>query len=63
MPPTSPIISINSSAATLMIDVLGRRPWRLVKRMQAAVTAITEGKGELEVHLCQMVNLLKDGEP
>jgi arginyl-tRNA synthetase len=31
--------------------------------MQAAVKAVTEGGGELDVKLCQMVNLLKDGEP
>lgn len=31
--------------------------------MQAAVKAVTAGEGELDVKLCQMVNLLKNGEP
>jgi arginyl-tRNA synthetase len=31
--------------------------------MQAAVTAVTEGKARLDVKICQMVNLLKEGEP
>jgi arginyl-tRNA synthetase len=47
----------------LMIDVWGADHGGYVKRMQAAVQAITEGKGRLEVRLCQMVNLLKDGQP
>ena len=34
-----------------------------VKRMQAAVTAVSGGKGTLEVRLTQMVNLMKNGEP
>jgi arginyl-tRNA synthetase len=46
-----------------MIDIWGADHGGYVKRMQAAVTAITEGKGRLEVRLCQMVNLLKDGQP
>ena len=31
--------------------------------MQAAVSALTEGQGTLNVKLCQMVNLMEDGEP
>lgn len=31
--------------------------------MKAAVAAITEGKAELDIKLCQMVHLLKAGEP
>ena len=31
--------------------------------MQAAVRALTEGEGTLDVRLCQLVNLLDDGEP
>jgi arginyl-tRNA synthetase len=46
-----------------MIDVWGADHGGYVKRMQAAVRAITEGHGDLDVKLCQMVNLLKDGEP
>lgn len=48
---------------TKMIDVWGADHGGYVKRMQAATEAITEGKGRLEVRLCQMVNLLKDGQP
>ncbi|PKU23674.1 arginine--tRNA ligase [Telmatospirillum siberiense] len=46
-----------------MIDVWGADHGGYVKRMQAAVKAVTEGGGTLDVKLCQMVNLLKDGEP
>ena len=46
-----------------MIDVWGADHGGYVTRMQAAVTAITEGKGALDVKLCQMVNLLDGGEP
>ncbi|OIQ90151.1 arginine--tRNA ligase [mine drainage metagenome] len=46
-----------------MIDVWGADHGGYVKRMQAAVKAMTGGEGELDVKLCQMVNLLKDGEP
>jgi arginyl-tRNA synthetase len=46
-----------------MIDVWGADHGGYVKRMQAAVKAVTEGHGELDVKLCQMVNLLKGGQP
>ncbi len=46
-----------------MIDVWGADHGGYVKRMQAAVKAVTEGAGELDVKLCQMVNLLKGGQP
>ena len=46
-----------------MIDVWGADHGGYVKRMQAAVKAVTEGHGDLDVKLCQMVNLMKDGEP
>jgi arginyl-tRNA synthetase len=46
-----------------MIDVWGADHGGYVKRMQAAVKAVSEGKGDLDVKLCQMVNLLKGGEP
>ncbi|MGE5147659.1 MAG: arginine--tRNA ligase, partial [Candidatus Eiseniibacteriota bacterium] len=46
-----------------MIDVWGADHGGYVKRMQAAVQAITEGKGALDVKLCQLVNLLDKGEP
>jgi arginyl-tRNA synthetase len=46
-----------------MIDVWGADHGGYVKRMQAAVQAITEGKGALDVKLCQLVNLMDKGEP
>lgn len=46
-----------------MIDVWGADHGGYVKRMQAAVKAITGGAGDLDVKLCQMVNLLDRGQP
>jgi len=46
-----------------MIDVWGADHGGYVKRMQAAVKALTEDKGALDVKLCQMVNLMDGGEP
>ena len=46
-----------------MINVWGADHGGYVKRMQAAVKAVTDGKGTLDVKLCQMVNLLNRGEP
>ena len=46
-----------------MIDVWGADHGGYVKRLQAAVAAITEGAGVLDVKLCQLVNLLEGGEP
>jgi len=46
----------------VMIDVWGADHGGYVKRMQAAVKAITRGEGALDVKLCQMVRLLRDGE-
>src|SRR5262249_22971616 len=34
-----------------------------VKRMQAAVAAVSEGKATLDVKLCQLVHLMERGEP
>ncbi|GHU06223.1 arginine--tRNA ligase [Alphaproteobacteria bacterium] len=48
---------------TRMIDIWGADHGGYVKRMGAAVAAASKGKGELDVRLCQMVNLLKDGKP
>jgi arginyl-tRNA synthetase len=45
-----------------MIDVWGADHGGYVKRMQAAVKAITGGKGSLDVKLCQLVRVLKNGE-
>ncbi len=46
-----------------MIDVLGADHGGYVKRMQAAVKAITGGEGGLDVRICQLVRLLRAGEP
>ncbi|MGL4323239.1 MAG: arginine--tRNA ligase [Beijerinckiaceae bacterium] len=47
----------------VMIDVWGADHGGYVKRMQAAVAAVTAGKGDLDVKLCQMVKLMRNGEP
>ena len=47
----------------VMIDIWGADHGGYVKRMQAAVKAVTGGGAELDVKLCQMVNLLDAGQP
>ncbi len=44
------------------VDILGADHGGYVKRLKAAVKAITESKGGLEVKICQLVNLMRDGE-
>jgi arginyl-tRNA synthetase len=46
-----------------MIDVWGADHGGYVKRMQAAVNAISDGKADLDVKLIQLVRLLRNGEP
>ncbi|MGB8275131.1 MAG: arginine--tRNA ligase [Alphaproteobacteria bacterium] len=46
-----------------MIDVWGADHGGYVKRMKAAVQAITGGEGELDVKICQLVNLMDKGQP
>ncbi|HEX5866179.1 MAG TPA: arginine--tRNA ligase [Beijerinckiaceae bacterium] len=46
-----------------MIDVWGADHGGYVKRMGAAVKAVTAGHGALDVKLCQLVRLLRAGEP
>ena len=46
----------------LMIDVWGADHGGYIKRMAAAVRAITNGAGELDVKICQLVRLLRNGE-
>lgn len=46
-----------------MIDVWGADHGGYIKRMQAAVTAATAGEGHLDVEICQLVRLLRNGEP
>ena len=48
---------------TQMIDIFGADHGGYVKRMKAATTAVSGGEAELEIKLCQMVHLMKGGEP
>jgi arginyl-tRNA synthetase len=47
----------------ILIDVWGADHGGHVKRMQAAVQAATDGGASLDIKLCQLVNLLDDGQP
>jgi len=46
-----------------LIDVWGADHGGYVKRMQAAVEALSEGRVALDVKLCQLVHLMERGEP
>jgi arginyl-tRNA synthetase len=46
-----------------MIDVLGADHSGHVKRMKAAVAALTGGEGHLDIKICQLVRLFRAGEP
>lgn len=46
-----------------LIDVWGADHGGYVKRMNAAVKALGGGRAVLDVKLCQLVRLLRDGEP
>jgi arginyl-tRNA synthetase len=46
-----------------MIDVWGADHGGYVKRMKAAVAAVSGGAAELDIKLCQLVRLLRAGEP
>src|SRR5204862_4647736 len=46
-----------------LIDVWGADHGGYVKRMQAAVKALSEGEATLDVKLTQLVNLFDNGEP
>ncbi len=52
-----------AARSDLLIDVLGADHGGYVSRMKAATTAITGGAVALEVVLCQIVRVLKGGEP
>ncbi|WP_350334165.1 arginine--tRNA ligase [Coralliovum pocilloporae] len=45
------------------IDIWGADHGGYVKRMKAAVAAMSEEKASLDVKLCQLVKLFRDGEP
>jgi arginyl-tRNA synthetase len=46
-----------------LIDIMGADHGGYVKRMQAAVTAISGGKAQLDLKLCQIVHVLDNGVP
>jgi arginyl-tRNA synthetase len=46
-----------------LIDVLGADHGGYVKRLKAAVKALSESRVELEVRLCQLVSLMDEGKP
>jgi arginyl-tRNA synthetase len=48
---------------TNLIDVFGADHGGYIKRMQAAVKAVTAGKAALDVKIVQLVRLLRNGEP
>ncbi|MCH8862533.1 MAG: arginine--tRNA ligase [Proteobacteria bacterium] len=45
------------------IDVLGADHVGYVKRLEAAARAATDGKGQVDVRLCQLVRLYRNGKP
>lgn len=45
-----------------MIDVWGADHGGYIRRMKAATAAITGGKGTLDIEICQLVRLLRDGQ-
>jgi arginyl-tRNA synthetase len=47
----------------LLIDIWGADHGGYVKRMRAAVEALSEGRVSLDVKLCQLVRLMRNGEP
>ncbi|GBQ08639.1 arginyl-tRNA synthetase [Acetobacter cerevisiae DSM 14362] len=49
--------------AQMMVDVWGADHGGYVKRMKAAVRAVTNDTVPLEVVLCQIVHILRDGQP
>ena len=48
---------------TTLIDVWGADHSGYIKRVKAAVAAITDNQAEIDVKVCQMVRLFRDGEP
>ncbi|MEQ7873411.1 arginine--tRNA ligase [Sphingomonas sp. ASV193] len=52
-----------AEAADHLVNIWGADHSGTVKRVQAAVTALTDGRVDLDVKLVQMVKLLRGGEP
>lgn len=48
---------------TEMIDIWGADHGGYVKRMESAVNAVTLDKAKLNVKICQIVHMLRDGKP
>lgn len=46
-----------------MINIFGADHAGYIKRLTAAVTAVTQGKGSVEVKATQLVNLFENGQP
>lgn len=46
-----------------LINVFGADHSGYIKRMQAAVKALSDGKADLDIKVCQLVRLLRNGEP
>ena len=46
-----------------MIDVWGADHSGHIKRMQAALSALTDGRADLDVKICQLVRLFRVGQP
>ncbi len=47
----------------IQIDIFGADHGGYVKRMKAATTAISDGEADLDIKLCQLVHLIKGGQP
>ena len=52
-----------SQTADMLIDIWGADHAGTVKRIKAAVAALTDGKTPFDVKIVQIVRLLRDGEP
>jgi arginyl-tRNA synthetase len=48
---------------TQMVDIFGADHGGYVKRLKASVKALTDDKATLDIALCQVVSLQKDGKP
>ena len=46
-----------------MINVLGADHSGYIKRLEAAVKAVSLGEADMDVRICQLVRLMKNGEP
>jgi arginyl-tRNA synthetase len=46
-----------------LINVFGADHSGYIKRMQAAVAALSDGRADLDIKVCQLVRLLRAGEP